>query len=175
MSVYSFEVNKESIKRMFSVYVVVAYRGKHFYLYVGKTGDNREGCNPVISRCGNHFSYNKIHSQIRNKISELDPNDTHESYNYKYFFIHFDAYNESGINQISIDRINEMERWLNQKVQNLLIFSHAKSTKIVLLNPYKGNTKKRTSREPSNIYRTVKAGKRLDELVFEVQKYISSK
>ena len=66
-----FKLNSESLKREFSVYVVVAHGTRGTLLYIGKTGDNREGCNPVISRCGNHFSYNAIHSQIRNKISGL--------------------------------------------------------------------------------------------------------
>lgn len=64
---YKFTLNQECLKRKFSVYVVIAFGKEDIKLYVGKTGDNREGCNPLISRCGNHFSYNKIHSQVRNK------------------------------------------------------------------------------------------------------------
>lgn len=81
-------------------------------LYVGKTGDNREGCNPIISRCGNHFSYNKIHSQVRNKLKD------HEARDYTYVFDHFGEYfKDKKKRQSSIDEINEMERWLNQEVQ----------------------------------------------------------
>ena len=72
--------------RKFAVYVVVAKLDSDTHLYVGKTGDNREGCNPMISRCGNHFSYNEIHSQVRNKI----PN--HEDRDYTYVFEHFVDY-----------------------------------------------------------------------------------
>jgi len=72
MSVNRFTVPGHSTRREFAVYVVVARKpiSDEFFIYVGKTGDNREGCNPVISRAGNHFSYNKIHSQVRNKIGE---------------------------------------------------------------------------------------------------------
>ncbi len=55
---YIFSLHQESLKRKFAVYVVVAKLNDDIKLYVGKTGDNREGCNPLISRCGNHFSYN---------------------------------------------------------------------------------------------------------------------
>jgi hypothetical protein len=112
---YKFRLNPESLKRKFSVYVVIAAGEKDVKLYVGKTGDNREGCNPLISRCGNHFSYNKIHSQVRNKLAD------HENRKYTYIFDHFDDYSEDeGKRRDSIDRINEMERWLNEKLQKSL-------------------------------------------------------
>jgi hypothetical protein len=62
------------LKREYVVYVVIEKDKNNIKLYVGKTGDNREGCNPLISRCGNHFSYNKIHSQVRNKIVDHEDN-----------------------------------------------------------------------------------------------------
>src|SRR5690348_12816272 len=83
---FTFEVPAEALRRHFAVYVVVATGADESLLYVGKTGDNREGCNPLISRCGNHFSYNDIHSQVRNKIP------THENWKYRYVFDHFDEY-----------------------------------------------------------------------------------
>ena len=104
-------MSSQALKREFLVYVVVATDGKTFDLYVGKTGDNREGCNPLISRCGNHFSYNKVHSQIRNKL------DDHEEKEYTYIFNHFGAYIEdSEERKPLIDMINEMERFLNEEI-----------------------------------------------------------
>ncbi|MDH5716951.1 MAG: hypothetical protein OEZ22_04875 [Spirochaetia bacterium] len=50
---HKFKINKESLKREYAVYVVIAHSDSDIKLYVGKTGDNREGCNPIISRCGN--------------------------------------------------------------------------------------------------------------------------
>jgi len=124
---YKFTLHKESIKRKYSVYVVVARNGADIKLYVGKTGDNREGCNPVISRCGNHFSYNKIHSQVRNKLED------HEERTYIYIFDHFDSYPENDQERrYCIDKINEIERWLNEEIQNLI----ARIKKGTLLNPY---------------------------------------
>lgn len=124
---HKFTLDKESIKRKFSVYVVVARNNSDVKLYVGKTGDNREGCNPVISRCGNHFSYNKIHSQVRNKLED------HEERTFTYIFDHFDSYIENKQERrVCIDKINEMERWLNEEIQGLLSRIQIGS----LLNPY---------------------------------------
>ena len=83
---HSFAIHPGALRRRFSVYVVVAQGDGKTTPYVGKTGDTREGCNPLISRCGNHFSYNKIHSQVRNKI------ELHEQWRYTYVFDHFDEY-----------------------------------------------------------------------------------
>ena len=109
---FTFTIHKDALKRKFAVYVVVAKSDNDTYLYVGKTGDNREGCNPLISRCGNHFSYNEGHSQVRNHIPD------HENRDYTYVFEHFDDYSEDNRKRReSIDRINEMERWLNQEIR----------------------------------------------------------
>lgn len=40
---YTFEINPHALKRHFSVYVVVAQGHRETLLYIGKTGDNREG------------------------------------------------------------------------------------------------------------------------------------
>lgn len=110
---FKFTIEPQALKRRYGVYVVVAKSDDGIQLYVGKTGDNREGCNPIISRCGNHFSYNKIHSQVRNKL------EAHEDWSYTYIFDHFDEYpDEEDARRVCIDRINEMERWLNQLMQN---------------------------------------------------------
>jgi len=78
MAIYRFTVPAHSTRREFAVYVVVARIPStcEFFVYVGKTGDNREGCNPVISRAGNHFSYNKIHSQVRNTLMGKNGGET---------------------------------------------------------------------------------------------------
>ena len=129
---YKFTLLKESLKRSFSIYIVIGRKNLETLLYVGKTGDNRAGCNPVISRCGNHFSYNKIHSQVRNYFVN------HEEYIYTYLFNDFFEYNEEDPNlRLSIDSINELERWANLEVQSLI-----KEIKNVrLLNPFKNSLK----------------------------------
>lgn len=112
---FTFTLHKESLKRKFAVYVVVARSSDNTKLYVGKTGDNNDGCNPLISRCGNHFSYNKMHSQIRNHL------DDHEERDYIYVFDHFDDYPEDDtVRRTYIDKINEMERWLNEEIQKAI-------------------------------------------------------
>ncbi len=106
---FEFTLHRESIKRKFAVYVVVAKGDNDTKIYVGKTGDNNDGCNPVVSRCGNHFSYNEMHSQVRNKLPE-----DHEEREYTYVFDHFDDYHvDLRERRVAVNRINEMERWLN--------------------------------------------------------------
>lgn len=146
---HTFDLNPAALKRQFSVYVVIAIDGLRCDLYVGKTGDNREGCNPLISRCGNHFSYNKIHSQVRNKLVN------HENKHYTYVFDHFGDYVECGVVRSQlIDMINEMERCLNQRIANLV----KDLDSCILLNPYGGswvskseNERRATHRTPDNM------------------------
>src|SRR6266852_3732892 len=51
---YEFTLHRESVKRKFAVYVVIAKAAQDTKVYVGKTGDNNDGCNPMISRCGSY-------------------------------------------------------------------------------------------------------------------------
>jgi len=127
-----FKLNKESLKREFSVYVVIIHSNSKTKLYIGKTGDNREGCNPIISRCGNHFSYNHIHSQIRNVV------ENHEDCDYTYIFNHFGKYsNDKIVREKQIDEINEMERWLNIEIQKL----PNKFSYCTVVNPFKNSSR----------------------------------
>jgi hypothetical protein len=97
---------------------------------VGKTGDNREGCNPVISRAGNHFSYNKIHSQIRNKLDAAP-----HLFDYEYFYITIDAYSDGDAKRKNkVDVVNEMERATNRELTRRL----SPRFQNCLLNEYKG-------------------------------------
>ncbi|SMM98209.1 hypothetical protein SPONN_1854 [uncultured Candidatus Thioglobus sp.] len=152
---HTFKLNKESLKREFSVYVVISHSKEKAKLYVGKTGDNRAGCNPIISRCGNHFSYNKIHSQVRNKITN------HEKYEYTYVFDHFGEYLEAESDderKKKIDEINEMERCLNKKIQEIT------TEKIVLLNPLKRDCDN-TFDTPKNKQKIINIVKKVEELI----------
>ena len=158
---HKFTLNPESLKRQFAVYVVIAKGNDDTKLYVGKTGDNREGCNPVISRCGNHFSYNKIHSQVRNKIPD------HEHREYTYVFDHFDEYSDDiDERREAIDKINEMERWLNEEIQGLV--NGAGDTE--LLNRHSGNGHVRKSeRIKRSAFRTEEAKRKIAGIVAEVK------
>jgi len=163
---HKFTLNPESLKRRFAVYVVVARGSADTKLYVGKTGDNREGCNPVISRCGNHFSYNKVHSQVRNKIRG------HEDREYTYIFEHFDEYHhDPKERRRAIDRINEMERWLNQEVQRAI----HKMKHCQLLNPFSGSAYV-PAHERSNrsSFRTAEARDKILEIVAEMKREIGA-
>lgn len=137
----TFRILGHSTKRKWAVYIVVAKpvnnSGKYL-LYIGKVGDNREGCNPVISRVGNHFSFNKIHSQIRNKV----PQKKTEAYNYDYHYAHFNSYTEKK-NTINREKTNELERRLNKLAQERI--KNSKHYKV--LNAYKGDHVKKKSQE----------------------------
>jgi hypothetical protein len=158
---YTFEINAHALKRHFSVYVVVAQSDEQTLLYIGKTGDNREGCNPLISRCGNHFSYNGVHSQVRNKIP------AHEQWKYTYVFDHFDEYcKQLDERRSRIDRINEMERWLNTMLQEVVAgYVHVK-----VLNPYLGRGRyEESERSKRRSYRTAEAKAKLESVEQEVK------
>lgn len=133
MEIGSFKISGHSTKRNWAIYLFIAspINGNGLKkIYVGKVGDNRDGCNPVISRVGNHFSYNRIHSQIRNKIGET------ENYDYEYFYCHFEQYEKDKKLRIqSRNKINELERELNRMIQNRIDINSYE-----LLNPFKGKT-----------------------------------
>lgn len=128
MEIFEFEIPAHTTRREWAVYVIVARQkttNKKIF-YVGKVGDNRDGCNPIISRIGNHFSHNKIHSQMRNKISETT------LFDYKVFYATFGRYNIKTQNTDKA-KVNELERQLNRYIQqNLLTLDN-----IEFLNPYK--------------------------------------
>lgn len=132
MELGHFKISGHSTKRNWAVYIFVATpknKSKKIILYVGKVGDNRAGCNPVISRVGNHFSYNKIHSQIRNAIPDT------ENYDYEYFYCHFDKYEtEKELWEKGREKTNELERELNRIVKKNMDKTTSK-----FLNPYGGN------------------------------------
>jgi hypothetical protein len=124
-----FHIPGRATVRDYAVYVMVARRRQtgDALLYVGKTGDNKEGCNPVISRAGNHFSFNKIHSQMRNKLPAHP-----EEYDFDFFYTTFGCYVDPKLSRAGIDAINEMERQLNKMAQAL---------PRALLNPLAGTAK----------------------------------
>lgn len=125
--VYEFEIPGHTTRREWAVYVIIgtsSLNGNKM-LYVGKVGDNREGCNPIISRIGNHLSHNSIHSQWRNKVPETT------GYNYRIVYSVFGLYDEEKHTEDRL-RINEIERQLNLLIQSKI------SNGLELLNPYKG-------------------------------------
>ncbi len=161
---HKFTLNPESLKRRFAVYVVIAKGNADVKLYVGKTGDNREGCNPLISRCGNHFSYNQIHSQVRNKLTD------HEERLYTYIFDHFDDYyDDTAKRREAVDRINEMERWLREEVQKAVRdVEHCE-----LLNPFLGTGYVGPQERSKRLqFRTAKAKEKIEGIVEEMIEYL---
>lgn len=134
--VYTFDVPGYTTQRKWAVYIVKIFSDDYneIYYYVGKVGDNRAGCNPLISRIGNHFSYNKIHSQLRNKLGakEFDTNNS----NYKIFYSTFGNYGETSTED-KREKINELERRLNLMLQDELDSLPSSAS---LLNPYSGKS-----------------------------------
>jgi hypothetical protein len=139
----SFEISGHSTKIEWAVYLLIAFpinKEEKNKIYVGKVGDNRKGCNPVVSRVGNHFSNHKTHSQIRNKVKKT------EDYNYQYFYCHFGNYSIADRNEM-LNKINELERELNRMIQNQIV-----STNFELINPYIGKSvSNKTNEERSRL------------------------
>jgi hypothetical protein len=111
MATGHFHIPGDATRREYAAYILVATdraTGER-RVYVGKTGDNRAGCNPVISRAGNHFSFNKLHSQMRNVLTK-DPAE----YDFDYFYTTFGCYIAPHESRDGIDIVNEMERRLNR-------------------------------------------------------------
>ena len=113
MKVHHFHIPGDATRREYAVYLIVACHRttKAVRIYVGKTGDNREGCNPIISRAGNHLSFNPIHSQSRNQLGNP------EEYDFEFFFTAFGPYVPPSESRGGIDLVNEMERQLNLLAQ----------------------------------------------------------
>ena len=148
MEIYEFDIPFHTTRREWAVYVIKAQHRatENIMFYVGKVGDNRAGCNPIISRIGNHFSHNMIHSQMRNKILEVTGSATTD-YNYTILYSTFGEYIAE--NQLmDRDKVNELERQLNRYIQENL----KNSLNFTILNPYKGiGVSKKTKNERSQL------------------------
>jgi len=113
---------------------------------------------------GNHF-YNHIHSQIRNNLPD------HETRDYIYVFEHFEEYHtDLSARRKAIDRINEIERWVNTRISEILQGKpHRK-----LLNPHRGRgyvaAKKRQERYK---FRTPAMAKKVEGLIRAVEKELA--
>lgn len=163
MHVRRFHIPGEATRRDYAVYIMVARHrvSGDVRLYVGKTGDNREGCNPVIARAGNHFSFNKLHSQMRN---HLQPDEPHE-FDFDYFYTTFGSYVPTSRSRDGVELINEMERQLNKLAQ-------AEFGEI--LNPLKGSYVQPDVRAERKRLVTSKRIERLRELVQVVREFIEA-
>ena len=166
MSVSRLKVPSDAVRREFAVYVMVARskRTEKTKLYVGKTGDNREGCNPIVSRAGNHFSFNVKHSQMRNLLRRP------EQYDFEFFYTTFGAYTKGEKERRKrVDTINEMERQLNRLVQGTFPSG-------VLMNPYKGSAHvRKEERQKRKSLATKERMGRLNELVSRVREALRRK
>ena len=132
-----FEFNGKLTEQNWLIYIVEIKSIERKQYYIGKVGDNRDGCNPIISRIGNHFSFNKIHSQLRNKL-KFEPKE----YSYKVFTLNVASYSEENRSYFR-EKINEFERF-----SNLLMQKHFLNNEI--LNPYKGKHINKKEKERRN-------------------------
>lgn len=125
---FEFTIPGFASQRQWCVYIVIATSSKTNIksVYVGKVGDNRDGCSPIITRIGNHLSHNKIVSTLRNKLVATT------DFDYKIHFATFGEYTES--NKQDRDKINQLERQLNILVKEKTL----NDKNIKLENEYKG-------------------------------------
>ena len=162
MDVLHFHVPGEAARREYAVYLIVARHriSKAVRIYVGKTGDNREGCNPLISRAGNHLSFNPIHSQSRNHLGNA------EEFDFEFFFTTFGPYVHPSESRTGIDLVNEMERQLNTLSQE--VFGE-------IVNPLKLTSYvRRTERERRQQLVTAERTAQLQRLVAKAKTFIES-
>lgn len=103
--IHHFRVPGEATTREYAVYLMVATHRdtKRQRVYVGKTGDNFDGCNPIISRAGNHLSFNKLHSQTRNHIGNPEDHD------FDFFYTTFGVYTPKSESREGLSVINVMK------------------------------------------------------------------
>jgi len=163
MSIGHFRIPGEVTRREYAVYIAVAHNRVtgNTRLYVGKTGDNREGCNPIVSRVGNHFSFNKMHSQLRNHLSP--PLD---DYDYDVFYTTFGGYGGPEESRHLIDLTNEMERQTNKVAQETF-------GKDLLVNPHQGiGHVPRAERERRSALVTAERKQHIDALVARVKEFV---
>jgi hypothetical protein len=153
-------VPAEATRREYAVYVMVARHRttKTVKFYIGKTGDNREGCNPVISRAGNHLSFNPLHAQSRNHLGNP------EHYDFDFFFTSFGPYVRPSQSRCGIDLVNQMERCLNFLAQEA--FGE-------IMNPLKlSRYVPRAERDRRSRLETPKRMSQLKKLVKTVRRFI---
>ena len=144
MEILEFFIPAKATEQKWAVYMILAENIEHKteFIYVGKVGDNNIGCNPIISRIGNHFSHNKIHSQIRNKLKENTTNC-----NYRIFYKLYEKYELESHLQ-NRNKINEIERHLNKSIQDLITRNELN---LEILNPYSGKNLSKAKREERKI------------------------
>jgi hypothetical protein len=165
MNIGHLHVSAEATRREYAVYVMVARHraAKNVKLYIGKTGDNREGCNPVISRVGNHLSFNPLPAQSRNHLG--DP----EHYDFDFFFTSFGPYVPPSRSRSGIDLVNEMERQLNFLAQETL----AQETLGKIMNPLKSSRYiPPEEKDRRNRLVTPRRMDKLNELIKTVRRFI---
>lgn len=163
MQTYQFDIPAHSTQRNWAVYAIVALdlKTQNKLLYVGKVGDNRAGCNPMISRIGNHFSFNKIHSQFRNYLDKFDRNP--DQFDYSVHYLAIEPYEQSTHENLR-EIINEAERFLNLTIQN-----HNLKT-LTLLNPFTGKYLSKTESARREKILTKDERKEIVEFVEEIKK-----
>lgn len=154
----------DATRREYAVYLMVvverATRRLHS-VYVGKTGDNREGCNPIVSRVGNHLSFNKLHSQTRNRIISTEDHD------YRIFYAFFGPYVAPSTSRDGIDIVNEMERELNRRA--CAVFGTA------VANPYRGAARLRADERALRAsFQTPERLRSLMELVSRAKRFVGT-
>jgi hypothetical protein len=162
--VYELRIPGEATRREYTAYLVVVQQrgtGRVVAVYVGKTGDNREGCNPVISRFGNHVSFNKLHSQLRNRFPTIEEFDFH------LFYALFGDYIAPESSREGIDIINEMERQLNTRAQ--AAFGD------LVIKPFKGSGwVSAAERERRAGFRSAERMERLDALITAAKRFVTN-
>lgn len=145
----SFEFDGIAALQKWAIYVLIALPKKEIksptLIYGGKVGDNNDGCNPVISRLGNHLSENKIHSQLKNKSTDFESID---NFSIRMYYLHLEDYSKEN-HKDRLNMINESERELIRQLRNKF-----KDEQYIILNRFTGKSFTNKKKELYKTYLT---------------------
>lgn len=152
----------EATRRESAVFLLVATHraSKARLFFVGHTGDPFDGCNPVLSGVGKHFSHDPEHAPMRDRLK------TPEEYDFDYYSVAFGISDQPSELRSNVDLVQEMERQLLGLAQEA--FGEVTRVGYERSRPKKA----RTERLPPPLTRGQKA--RLQFLVDEVRRLLEA-
>lgn len=150
----------EVARRDYAVFLLLATHreSKERLCFVGHTGDPHEGCQPILSSAGSHFSHDLDHARMRDRLGNP------EEYDFDYFYATFGGWTDLSDPRSNVDTIQEMERQLSVLAQE----AFGEVTRATFEKPRA--KKGRTERLAPPVTRVQKA--RLQALVDEVKRFV---
>ncbi len=111
-NLYSFSISDFALQREWIVARPTNPDNNEKKLYIGKLGDDSNGCNPLITEIGNLLSHFDDDTESSNKLYAAT------EYNYYIFFAKFGQY--KGEDKSQLEKINQLEKKLTKLIQSKL-------------------------------------------------------